>query len=169
MVQMLKVRMVRKKTTKPLTTTRLLKLDGILDDHQNRNEFVVSDASFARAVERASIKRRIALSLADTAILHGYEEKLGLTKKKLVQRMFDLAKSNMSGIQLDAFMLSFKFGVNKCVTSRSMKVSRQSIQIRNKRAIRRLKKLIYTDKQSIVLIAEMQQLRQRIAEMDVLC
>jgi hypothetical protein len=100
---------------------------------------------------------------------HDYEEKLLLCKKNLVDRMVVLAKENMHGIQLQAFLLSFKFGVNKCVTARSMNVSRQSIQIRNKRAVRRLRKLIYTDRASIVLIAEMQRLRRILATLDVAC
>jgi hypothetical protein len=153
----------------PKPAPRLAKIQGLLDDFPNRNEFTMTDDGFARAIERASLKTPAARSLTETRQIHDYEEKLEFTKKRLVARMVQLAKENMGGIQLQAFLLSFQFGVNKCVTARSMKVSRQSIQIRNKRAIRRLKGLIYTDKTCIVLIAEMQRLRRRLVELDEVC
>lgn len=153
----------------PVKLPSLSKIPGLLDDFQNRNEFVVSDISFSRAVDRVSLKNTVRRTDAEVEILHGYEEQLEKTKKRLVSRIMELAQANMVGIQLQAFMLSFEFGVNKSVMARSMNVSRQSIQIRNKRAIRRLKRLIFTDKASVAIMAEMQWLRKRIVELDSAC
>lgn len=136
------------------------------DDVPNRMELNLSDEGFVRAVDRASIKTLSSLTLAQTAVLHGYKDKLDVVKKELIKRIMKIANDNMKGIQLQAFMMSFKFGVNKCVTARTMKVSRQSIQIRNKRAIRKVKKLVFLDKVSRGLIAEMQRLRAAISDMD---
>ena len=137
-----------------------------LDDVPNRFELNLSNEGFARAVDKASVKVEPGMTNAQISVLHAYKDKLDAVKKDLVKRIMWLATENMDGIQLQAFMYSFRFGINKCVTARTMKVSRQSIQIRNKRAIHRLKKLIYTDGKSLALIAEMQRLRKAISEYD---
>jgi hypothetical protein len=139
---------------------------SFFDDVPNRMELNLSDAGFDRAVDKASIKVLQTMTPTETAVLHGYKDKLDVVKKALIQRIMKIANDNMKGIQLQAFMMSFKFGVNKCVTARTMKVSRQSIQIRNKRAIRKVKKLVFLDPKSRTLIAEMQRLRSAISEFD---
>ena len=153
----------KSKPKKPLT---LSKLEGINDDFINRHEFLVSDLAFAAAVSRASVSNTQGRTLFETHIAHQYEEKLEQTRKDLAARILVLAKEHMKGIQLQAFLLSFQFGVNKCATARSMKVSRQSIQIRNRRAIRKLKRLIFMDGKCRVFMAEMMRLRRKVSEQD---
>jgi len=136
------------------------------DDVPNRFELNLSDAGFARAVEQASITNLPSLTNHEVSTLHAYKDKLDAVKKVLIKRIMLMAEDNMDGIQLEAFMHTFRFGINKCVTARSMKVSRQSIQIRNKRAIRKVKKLLFTDPKSLALVAEMQRLRKAIADYD---
>jgi hypothetical protein len=151
---------------KPKKALPFSRIPGITDDVLNRFEFSVSDAAMAKAVNKASINTRLAPSNFETSTLHGYMDKLDDCKKLLIKRIMAIANESMEGIQLQAFLYSFQYGINKCVAARTMKVSRQSIQIRNKRAIRKIKKIIFTDPKCLVLIAEMQRLRRKISELD---
>ncbi len=144
----------------------MAKIAGLLDDFPNRKELNLSDEGFSRAVDAASIQNIQGMSTNETRKLHTMQDRLDAIKRELVQRIMYLARKNMTGIQLQAFLLAFQMDVNKCEISRMYKVSRQSIQIRNKRAIRKLKKLLYEDINCIRMVAEMQYLRKHISEMD---
>lgn len=144
----------------------LLKIEGQTDDFPFRKELNLSDIGFARAIENASINNMQDVPLSEVRLIHSYRDKLDECKKNLLKRIIFLAKKHMKGIQLEAFLLTFKMGVNKCETSRMYKVSRQSIQIRNKRAVKKVKKLLYQDIKAIQLIAEMQRLRKKLVEID---
>ena len=155
-----------KKHQKEGLLPRLSKLDNVRDDYLIREEVFLDDVGFRIAINRASINNVQAKSPNQVAIIHAYKDKLETTKKNLVKRIFTLAKKHMSGIQLEIFLLSFKYGINKCQTSKSLKVSRQSVQIRNRRAIRKMKKILYKDMKTRVLLAEMQRIREKLKDID---
>ena len=142
------------------------KIPGILDDFPSHFEFVLNDVAFNKAMNRASKDNHQAKSLFDTHIEHQYRDKLDEVKAKLVRRILFLAKNNMTGIQYETFMLTFKFGVNKCRMGRMYDASRQSIQIRMRRAIKILRSRIFQDKACIVFLAEWNRLEKKLIELD---
>lgn len=158
--------MALKKRPKQKPLAPLSKIPGINDDFLDKREVFLSEEGFKIAITKASLSNTRSMSNFETHVLHSYKDKLEVVKRDLVKMIVIMAKEHMNGIQLEAFLLSFQYGVNKCAVSRSMKVSRQSIQIRNKRAVRKLKKLIYLDKSCIRLIAEMRRLQRRIEEVE---
>jgi DNA-directed RNA polymerase specialized sigma24 family protein len=144
----------------------LLKIPGILDDFTNKYEVRYSSRSFARLVEAKSVGNFQEMSEGDTQTIHSLEDDLDASKVELVKCIMAVAKKSMNGVQLQAFMMSFKLGVSKCELGRIFGVSRQSIQIRNRRALRRLKQAVYKDQKCRKCLADMQEIRRKILEFE---